>query len=133
MTETNGSAPSSKQQLREAFLGLAGQREYEAAEFPGPDGPMTVLVRELLGSEAKEWEIAVAKGSEYAFGYLLQMSIVDPETKEPLFEAADRMALESIGVSKLNPIAKVAARLSGLSAADVEAAKKSLLHAPSIG
>lgn len=118
---------------RAAILGLSGQREYEPAVLPGPDGPIDVLVRELTGTEAKDWEIAVSRGAEWTFGYLLQLSLVDPETKDLLFEPADRQMLEGIGVSKLKPIGLIAQRLSGLSDEDVEKAKRSLLNAPSTG
>jgi|ERR1700682_1668750 len=131
MAESNGTGHLSPADRRAAILARAGKRETRPSTLLGLDGEkIDVLVRELTGAEAREFEIAVAKDIPAPIGYLLQMSLVDPETKELLFEPADREALESLGIGGLNPSLKVAAELNGLSDADIAKAKASLRLAP---
>ncbi len=48
----------------------------------------------------------------------------DPETREPIFEPADRDGLNTKSGLALNRVAEVAQRLSGLGADDLEEAKE---------
>lgn len=54
---------------------------------------------------------------------LLIATVRDPETGDPVFEAADRETLNSKSGVALERVASVAQRLSGLAGADVEEAK----------
>jgi hypothetical protein len=117
---------------REAILSRVGRLAEEEATMPGPDGPIDVIVRELTGTQSREFEAAIAVKAPAPLGFLLQMCLVDPDTKELLFEPADRVVLESLGMAGLKPIVEIAQRLSGLTEADVEKAKQSLLNAPGI-
>lgn len=101
--------------------------------MPGKDGPVTVLVRELTGKLAQTFEIMAAKGTGYPMGFLLQQSIIDPETKQLIFEDGDRQALEELGVAGLKSIMLIAQELNGISDEDISKAKSDLLRAPSIG
>jgi hypothetical protein len=118
---------------RERILSRVGHLSTEPAVLPGPDGDENVLVRELTGKQAREFETAVGRGADAPLGFLLQQSLVDPETNELLFEPADRVTLEALGMSILKPIVLIAQRLSGLSDDDVEKAKQSLLNGPPTG
>lgn len=57
------------------------------------------------------------------FPDLVIASVFDPETGEQVFEPADRDALLAKSGKVIGNLAEVASRLSGLSDADVEAAK----------
>jgi hypothetical protein len=118
---------------REQILSRVGVLAERASTLPGPDGDVDVVVRELTGKQSREFEEAVAKGADAPLGFLLQMCLVDPDTKEPLFEPADRVALEGLGMAGLKPLVLIAQELSGLSEADLEKAKQSLLNAPRNG
>jgi len=133
MTENGNGGGPSRADRRAAILGLAGKLDTEPAVFPGPDGPIDVLVRELSGEQAREWEVAVAKHAPSTIGFLLQLSVIDPVDNLPIFEVADRQTLEAIGISKLNPVLKLAQKLNGISDSDIEQAKRDLLAAQSTG
>jgi hypothetical protein len=116
---------------RSAILGRAGQLEERATTMPGPDGPVDILVREMTGKQAKDFEMAAARGAADLGGYMLQISIVDPDTHELIFEPADRANLEALGITGLNPVLKLIQSLNGMTEEDVEKARQSLLRAPS--
>lgn len=118
---------------RRAILARAGIREERPVTMPGDAGPVEVVVRELLGTEAQQFEIATAKGSPTAMGFLLQMSIADPETHELLFDPADREALQSQGMSSLRHVLEVIKELNGIDDKDLEKAMQALKAAASNG
>ncbi len=131
MSSDNGHAVSAADR-RAAILGQAGKLEERPSTLPGPDGTkVDVLVREMTGAQAKEFELAVAREAPDVAGYMLQISLVDPETHELLFEPADRANLEALGIAGLNPVLKLIQELNGITEADVEKAKARLTKAPS--
>lgn len=119
---TNGGAqPISK---RDSILQRVGKREMLPAQMPGSDGELIdVLVQELTGTEAELFESATAAGAANTLGMLVQLSVVDPETKELLFEPADRSALQQLGMKALKPVIEIANALSGVTVADIQKAQ----------
>jgi hypothetical protein len=129
VSEGNGAGGMS---ARERILSRRGSLKEETAWLPGPDGEtIPVIVRELTGKQAAEFELALARDTAAPMGLLLQMCLIDPETKTQMFEVADREALEDLGWASLQPIVVIAQRQSGLSAEDIEKAKRDLLRARS--
>jgi len=55
---------------------------------------------------------------------LIIATVYDPESQEPVFEGADRTALNQKSGAALEAVARVSQRLSGLGVEDVEEAKK---------
>jgi hypothetical protein len=120
----------SKASRRDSILSQVGVLAQEPATMPGSDGPVDILVREMTGTQGRQFEILLATNAPAPIGYLLQVSIVDPESNELIFEEADREALEQLGVAGLNPVLKIAQRMNGITQADIDKAKQSLLSAP---
>jgi len=118
---------------REQILQMVGVLKEEPAKMPGPDGPVDVLLREMTGKEAEEFEQALDKKTPNTLGRLLQTSIYDPETKERLFQPADRAALEELGMTALKPILEKIKKVSAISKADVEKLKANLKTTPTEG
>lgn len=75
------------------------------------------LMNETMNDEGK-------MDIEKLYPELIIACTFDPETREPVFEAADRDTLNTKNSGALEKIAKVAMRLSGLDADSVEKAKK---------
>lgn len=120
-------SPISRTDRRAAILALAGVRQTKPTTIPGPDGPVAVVIRELLASEARDFELAAAKGSPNALGLLLQMSIADiEEPHELLFEPTDRGTLQSLGVFGLKEALELMQELSGVTDDDLAKARQSL-------
>lgn len=127
-------SPSSRADRRAAILGLAGVRQTRPTTIPGPDGPVPVLVRELLAQEARDFEIATAKGSPNALGMLLQLSIADvDEPHDLLFESTDRGTLQELGVFGLKEALELIQALSGVTDEDLAKARQSLVGGLSNG
>lgn len=125
MSESNG-------RLRESILSRVGSLKEIDTTMPGKDGvDEPIILRELTGKQSRMFEEMVQKPGSAPLGFLLQLSIVDPSTKELAFGSADREALEALGISILKPVVKLAQSLNGITDADVEAAKRNLLNAPS--
>jgi len=91
-------------------------------------------VRELLAQEARDFEIATAKGSPNALGMLLQLSIADvEEPHELLFEPTDRGTLQQLGVFGLKETLELIQELSGVTDEDIAKARQSLAAGQSNG
>lgn len=131
---SNPSSPSSRAERRAAILAQAGVRQTKPTTIPGPDGPVAVLVRELLAQEARDFEVANAKGSPNALGMLLQLSIADvDEPHDLLFEPTDRGTLQELGVFGLKEALELIQKLSGVTDEDISKARQSLVAGQSNG
>lgn len=119
---STASSPSSRTDRRGAILAQAGKLEERPAVFFGQD----VLVRELTAKQAREFQDAISNGNSYPIGYLLEMALIDPETREPLFEATDRQALEDLGMRELRPVLVVIKEQSGIDDDDLQKATQGL-------
>lgn len=97
---------------------------------PVPEwGDIKILVRGMTGlSRANFLKRSTDANGEVAFDRFYAELIIatsfDPEDGEKLFEGADREALNAKSGLALERIARVAQRLSGLGATDLEEAKK---------
>lgn len=120
----------STESLRQSILAMAGRLAEQEAEMPGPEGPVKVIVRELTGRESQVFQMSVRAGKPNTLGMLLCMVVRDPETKDLVFGPADRAAVEELGVTALNPLAEIVAKMNGLTDADVEKAKEGLAPTP---
>ena len=116
--------------LRNSILSRVGVLQIKEATMPGEAGDEPILVRELTGKQSREFEEMIARRAPAPLGFLLQLSIIDPTTKELVFEPADREALEALGISALKPVVAIAQELNGISDADIEKAKEFLLATP---
>lgn len=86
-----------------------------------------VCVKSLSGKERDKWErdIVEVKGKTVVTkdnirAKLVALSVVNPETLKPIFEAADVEALGAKNAAALDTIYTVASRLSKVSEEDVE-------------
>ncbi len=119
---------------RAAILGQSGKLDTEPATMVWADGvTVDVLVTEMTGTQTRDYEVAMAKNAPNLVGFLLQMVLLDPDTKEPLFEAGDRAQLEALGMEKLTGIIKQALRLSGMDDAEMAKIKDRLVHGQANG
>lgn len=89
----------------------------------------TLQIKGLTGKErAQLLSSAIGKDGrtnfERIYPELVILTACDPETGKPVFERADRDALNEKSGAALERIAQVAMRLSGLSAAAIEDAEK---------
>lgn len=116
--------------LRDSILQMAGRLAEEEAHLPTPEGPAKVILRELTAGEAQAFETAVRNKAQNLLGFLIQMTVRDPETHELVFQPADRGAIEELGMTALKPLATIITRMSGLSEAEVEKAKQDLQTTP---
>lgn len=94
----------------------------------------TFQIKGLTGKErARLLSNAIGKDGrtnfERIYPELVVLTAYDPATGKPVFEAADRDALNEKSGAILERIAQVAMRLSGLSAAGVEEVTKNLAPA----
>lgn len=111
---------------RDDILAMHGKLKELPATMPGQNGDVDILVREFSGREAQDVETALSQQRPNTLGMLLQLAIVDPDTKERLFEVGDRAMLEELGMTGLKPVIENIQRLSGITAEDVEKLKQNL-------
>lgn len=111
---------------RDQILAMHGVLKEVEAEMPGPDGAVKIIVRELIGRDAQEFESAQQNNRPNQLGMLLQLSIVDPDTKERLFEVGDRAILEELGMTTLKPVIEKIMGLLGVTAEELEKIKANL-------
>ena len=101
------------------------QEEVEVPEWGG----LKILIKGMTGKSRANF-LKRASGTDGNIEYdrfypeLVIATVYDPETNEPVFEGADRDALNQKSGAALETVARVAQRLSGLGAEDVEKAKK---------
>jgi hypothetical protein len=114
---------------RAAILGQSGKLDTEPATMVWADGTtVDVLVTEMTGTQTRDYEIAMAKNAPNVVGFLLQLVLLDPDDKQPLFEAGDRATLQELGMEKLTPVIKQALRLSGMDEAEMAKVKDRLVR-----
>lgn len=110
----------SKQDLKEELLHIP--------EWDDEEGKCELLILSLTGRQRAHWlqQATNKDGIDLTKVYpdLLIACCHDPETRQPVFEAPDRDALNEKCGAALERIAQVAIRLSGLTAAAIEAAEK---------
>lgn len=94
-----------------------------------PEWDVTIEVRGMDGKARARFLRNTADPSgksvawEKYYPELLIATCFDPETHEPLFEPADRDALNQKSAAALERVSAVSQRLSGLSGDDVESSK----------
>ena len=92
-------------------------------------GDIKILIKGMTGkSRANFLKRASGTSGEIEFDRfypeLIIATVHDPVTEKPIFEGADRDAINAKSGAALETVAKVAQRLSGLGSSDVEEAKK---------
>ena len=109
--------------LRERILSA---QDIQSERVHVPEWDVEVEVRSMTGAQrARVLQGATVDGEvdlERLYPILLIETVYDPETGEPVFEAADRDALNAKNSGALERIAKVAMRLSGIDAGAEERA-----------
>lgn len=110
--------------LRERILSA---QDIQSERVYVPEWDVEVEVRSMTGAQrARVLQGATVDGEvdlERLYPILLIETVYDPETGEPVFEAADRDALNAKNSGALERIAKVAMRLSGIEPGAEDAAK----------
>lgn len=110
--------------LRERILSA---QDIQSERVHVPEWDVEVEVRSMTGAQrARVLQGATVDGEvdlERLYPILLIETVYDPETGEPVFEAADRDALNAKNSGALERIAKVAMRLSGIEPGAEDAAK----------
>ena len=110
--------------LREKILAA---KDIRSERVHVPEWGVEVEVRSMTGAQrARVLQGATVDGEvdlERLYPILLIETVYDPETGEPVFDAADRDALNAKNSGALERIAKVAMRLSGIDAGAEDAAK----------
>lgn len=110
--------------LRERILSA---QDIQSERVYVPEWDVEVEVRSMTGAQrARVLQGATVDGEvdlERLYPILLIETVYDPETGEPVFEAADRDALNGKNSGALERIAKVAMRLSGIEPGAEDAAK----------
>lgn len=112
---------------RDSILAMHGKLKEIGSELPGPDGPVQILLREMQGREAQDFENAMGQNRPNTLGMLLQLAIVDPDTHERMFEIGDRAMLEELGMTGLKPVIEGIQSLAGITAEDLEKLKANLV------
>lgn len=107
---------------------ILNRSELKTERVPVPEWGGDVIVRELTGNERDEWEseLVAERGAEFtvksmagARARLASLAIVN-EDGERLFTAVDVEDLGRLSGAALGRVFDVAARLSGLTATDIE-------------
>lgn len=111
---------------RDQILAMHGKLKELPAQLPGPDGPVDVIVREMQGREAQDFEEALAQKRPNTLGMLIQLAVVDPDTHERMFEVGDRQMLEELGMTGLKPVIETIQSLAGITSEDLEKLKANL-------
>jgi hypothetical protein len=111
-------------ELRKTILNV---NDVQTETVPVPEWDVTVEVRGMVAADRfrllQTSSIDGKVNFQRWFPDLVIACVYDPETGEKVFEAADRDALLAKSGKVVGSLAEVASRLSGLSDADVEAAK----------
>ncbi len=101
------------------------EEEIEVEEWGG----IKILVKGMTGKSRANFLKRATGGDgniEYDRFYaeLLIATAYDPKTNEPIFEGADRSAINEKSGAALETVARVSQRLSGLGSEDVDESKK---------
>lgn len=87
----------------------------EEVDLPQAWGGARVLIRGLTAGELADWAAqAQGKATRVQSAELILLSVRDPETREPIFERADRDTLLSKGAAPFAELLAHCHRLSGL-------------------
>ena len=116
--------------LRERILSASDIQE-EIVDVP--EWGVQVLVRGMTGAQRAAYLEAAAPGGRAnianAYALLVITCALDPATRQPIFEMADRDALMAKSGRALERIAMAAMRLSGLTQAALAEAEKASAEA----
>lgn len=97
---------------------------------PVPEWGVKVEVRGMSGLERARFMKRISQGDqvdlEAWYPELVIATTFDPDTGNKVFEKSDRDPLNSKSGAALSRLGDIASRLSGLSAAEVDAAEESL-------
>lgn len=112
--------------LRDRILGVRDLKERET-EFLG----QTVIVRELTGKERYQMAEMMRAGKGMVSNGQAAISaliwcVLDPETHQPVFEAADRDALLNMSGAATDAVITTMNQLSGLAPDALAVAEKNL-------
>lgn len=103
-----------KQDIRKAVLDAQDIPE-ELVPLPDKWGGDTVLIRGLDAGEIADWATSFSgKPSKMQNAELILICVRDPETREPLFDKADRDELLRKGAGPFGEVLAHCHRLSGL-------------------
>lgn len=93
-----------------------------------PEWNFTVIVKAMTGQERDAFEASIVelKGSTQSYKFenirakLVAKTVINPETKEPMFSVGDIEALGKKSAAALDRIFSVSQKLSKITGADVE-------------
>lgn len=104
--------------LRDTIL-QADDLEEQTMTIPEWDGAQ-ILLRSMTGAERIDVAKLLGADDSYAYADVLIMLALDPETRKPIFEPADREALAGKSGAVLERIASELNRLSFTSSQELE-------------
>ncbi len=104
--------------LRDTILGA---NDLEETTLDVPEWDVKVLLRAMTGKQRMQLVDQVgAKDKSYMYSDILIALALDPETKKPIFEKADREALSNKSGGVLERLAQEVIRISGVSVDEAE-------------